>query len=210
MPSNLPTIKPTSIPSNIPSSKPSCPTAKPTLKPSASPSTSFPTTLPTSAYPSSQPTGQPSSQPSSAPSDVFQSSNTTFIKKVQTNLVTAVQSSSVIVVESIIDEMGSSELIANNYAYTSSVLSIYNSDVTILDVILKRTNIDLDTQGISGNTLLMWGCYWGIYDEVEYLLQNYEVNSELTNDDGYTALQLAMNNGYRDVVNLLRNNNVYN
>lgn len=210
MPSNLPTIKPTSIPSNIPSSKPSCPTAKPTLKPSASPSTSFPTTLPTSAYPSSQPTGQPSSQPSSAPSDVFQSSNTTFIKKVQTNLVTAVQSSSVIVVESIIDEMGSSELIANNYAYTSSVLSIYNSDVTILDVILKRTNIDLDTQGISGNTLLMWGCYWGNYDVVEYLLQNYEVNSELTNDDGYTALQLAMNNGYRDVVSLLRNNNVYN
>jgi ankyrin repeat protein len=99
--------------------------------------------------------------------------------------------------------MGINGATENNVGYTATVTAIFSGSAVVTDVLLSRTNLNINAQGVTGNTPLMWAALWGQYDIADSLLkQNADVT--LKNKDGYNALQLAAQNGHKDVVNLLR------
>jgi len=99
--------------------------------------------------------------------------------------------------------MSQEELTKSNFAYTSMVAAIFSGNQGIADVILQKTDLAVNSQGVTGNSALMFAAKWGQYDLAEYLLQN-AADVTLTNTDGDTALSLAMKGGHRTIVNLLR------
>jgi len=123
---------------------------------------------------------------------------------VTTDLITAARSGSIAAVEQVLQQLGLEQSTANNAGYTSAVTAIYGGSATLTDVIISRTNTDLNAQGVTGNTMMMWASLWGQLNVVKSLLQQ-GADLTLKNNDGLTALQLASNGGYRDIVNLLRN-----
>lgn len=102
-----------------------------------------------------------------------------------------------------IDVQGASNVVASNYAYMSAVKAIYNGRVDLVDTILVKSGMSINSQGDTGNTLLMFAGLWGQYDAAQYLLQN-KADYTLTNKKGETALSLASKAGKRDIVTLLR------
>ena len=94
------------------------------------------------------------------------------------------------------------EASSNNLAYTALVTSIFYNYESVTKVIIDRTRFLLDTQGRSGNTILMWACYFGRYEIAEYLL-NSGASTDILNTEGDTAKSLADKNGYIEIANLL-------
>jgi len=120
-----------------------------------------------------------------------------------TDLVAAAHSGSVAAVEAVLTAMGIGSATENNLGYTATVTAIFKGSAVVTDVILSRTNLDINLQGVTGNTPLMWAALWGQYAVASSLLKQ-GADTSLTNNDGLDALQLAAKNGKRDVVKLLR------
>ena len=100
-------------------------------------------------------------------------------------------------------KVGSDGLSGTNMLYTAAVSSVFDGFTKLTDVILDKTALELNAQGTTGNTLLMWAAYFGKIDTVNGLIQRgADVN--LVNNDGDTAISLAAKKGHRDVVALLR------
>lgn len=99
--------------------------------------------------------------------------------------------------------MSKEEVVQSNIAYTSLVSSIFRGNDELSKVIVARTGVELDTQGSTGNTALMFAALWNKLSTVKYLLEA-GADVSLVNLKGETALNLARNAGNRDVVTLLR------
>lgn len=166
------------------------PTESPSLAPTEKPS-EVPTAVPTA----------PTSLPSSMPSNLIQ--NEDLIDQFTTDLLTATLSGSISAVEKVINEQGLAEATKNNQAYSSLVSAIYHGRASQAEVILSKTEIDINAAGITGNTALMFASMWGQQDSVQFLL-DAGADSQLTNNDGDNAVALALKGGHRSVVRLLR------
>eukprot|EP01035_Chromulina_nebulosa_P019414 gene19414-25290_t len=105
-------------------------------------------------------------------------------------------------VEFIINSLGTSEASSNNMAYTATVTSIFYGYESIVDLLVTKTEIDVNTQGVTGNTMLMWSCIWGNYNLANYFIKQ-GADVSLINERGQTALSLAYNYGHIDIANLL-------
>ena len=82
------------------------------------------------------------------------------------------------------------------------VTSIAYGRTPVLDVLLTKTGVPIDSKGRTGNNLLMFASMWGQLEIVEYLLQNgARINDR--NALNETALSLARKNGHQDVATLL-------
>jgi hypothetical protein len=159
-----------------------------------------------SAEPSSLPSGQPSSQPTSKPSQLTFNTNTNVTAKFSgpgMTLIDAVKSGSVGLVEKFIREMGVAGDAGTNVFYTAAVSSIFDGMGTVAKTILDRTTLQLDKQGVTGNTLLIWASLFGQTGIVSELLRR-GANVNVVNNDGDTAITLARKQGYSDIVTLLR------
>ena len=86
--------------------------------------------------------------------------------------------------------------------YSSAVSSIFDGHGAVASVILDRTALSLDQQGVTGNSLLMWAAYFGQLAVAQDLLKR-GANTALVNVDGDTAVTLARKQGYFDIVTLL-------
>lgn len=71
------------------------------------------------------------------------------------------------------------------------------------EVLLRKGEINLNGQGITGNTLLMFASIFGKYDHSD-LLVKAGADYTLRNNQGDSALSLAKKGGYREIVKLLR------
>ncbi len=98
--------------------------------------------------------------------------------------------------------MSKEEAISSNVAYTALVAAVLGGHEALAQVVLTRTGMPLDTQGATGNTALMFAALWGQTSIAQALLEA-GASVEVVNSDGLTALQLARNNGHRDITSLL-------
>jgi ankyrin repeat protein len=103
----------------------------------------------------------------------------------------------------VINEQGAATVIATNFAYTSLVYAIFQERTPLAEVILLKTGLSIDSQGRMGNTPLMWAAVAGNYELAEIFL-NMGANYLLRNNEGQTAYEIARENGYRNITNLLR------
>jgi len=190
-----PTHKPTSTPTNIPPPPSPLPANVPTHAPSKSPNYQLPTHTP-----SELPTGQPTSMPSTLSENEDHSED---YKSYSDDIIAAAKSGAVSIVADFIDKMGVEEATKSNFAYTAVATAILGGYLPVVKIIYDKTKISINTSGKSGNTALMWASYYGNIDAVQYFLEN-EADFTIRNDNGDTALSLARNAGYTDVVLLLR------
>jgi cytoskeletal protein RodZ len=205
---DAPTVSPTTSPTASPTTAPTAkPTASPTTAPTAKP-TATPTYNPT-GQPTAQPSAQPSTQPTSMPSTTMEGSNLPAVTNATVDVLQAAMTGSVSAVAAVIDSMGAQAVLDNNFAYTALVTSIFNGHENIASLIVTKTGMNINQQGVTGNTPLMWACEFGNYDLVLYFL-NLEADYNLVNNDGKTAIQLAAAKGYRNIVTLMRSYGVPN
>jgi hypothetical protein len=183
------------------------PTVSPTMSPTAKP-TATPSYNPT-GQPTAQPSAQPSTQPTSMPSTTMEGSNLPAVTNATVDVLQAAMTGSVSAVAAVIDSMGAQAVLDNNFAYTALVTSIFNGHENIASLIVTKTGMNINQQGVTGNTPLMWACEFGNYDLVLYFL-NLEADYNLVNNDGKTAIQLAAAKGYRNIVTLMRSYGVPN
>ncbi len=101
-----------------------------------------------------------------------------------------------------IQSVGADELIASNFTYTASTHAILNGNVAAVQVLYEQTNFDLNTQGKTGNSLLMFAARWNQLAIVQYLL-SHGADLTATNAQGETALAIARKQGNQSVVELL-------
>jgi ankyrin repeat protein len=99
--------------------------------------------------------------------------------------------------------MGPDQGSGTNILYTTAVSSIFDGYQKIADVILDKTSLELDAQGSTGNTLLMWSAYFGKIDSVKALIAR-GANVNLVNNEGDTAITLAAKRGFREIVSILK------
>ncbi len=166
---------------------------------------SKPSSVPTTE-PSSQPTGQPSTQPTGKPSQLTFNTNTNVTSKFSgpgMTLIDAVKTGSIGVVEKFIREMGVEGDAGSNVFYTATVSSIFDGMGPVVRTILDRTALQLDKQGVTGNTLLMWASLFGQTEIVSELLTR-GADVTVVNNDGDTAITLARKQGFSNIVTLLR------
>mmetsp|Transcript_42921 Transcript_42921/g.118705 ORF Transcript_42921/g.118705 Transcript_42921/m.118705 type:complete len:142 (+) Transcript_42921:1-426(+) len=135
------------------------------------------------------------------PSNLIQ--NEDLVDSFTTDLLTATLSGSVSAVEKVIIDQGIAEATKNNQAYTSIVSAIFHGRATQAEVILTKTEMNINSAGITGNTPLMFASMWGQLDSVRFLLEA-GADTTLTNVDGDNAVSLAAKGGHRSVVRLLR------
>ena len=118
-------------------------------------------------------------------------------------MIDAVKSGSVGLVEQYIRNMGPAGDAGTNVFYTASVSSVFDGMANVVGVILDKSSLQVDQQGITGNSLLMWAAYFGQTAIVKNLIKR-NANALLKNNDGDTAITLARKQGYSDIVTLLR------
>jgi len=107
-------------------------------------------------------------------------------------------------VEAVILDRGIEEATKNNAAFQGLIYSISLDYLSILNVLLTKTNVSVNQQSIDGNTPIMYASKYGKLKIVQYLLLQTNIDITLKNKKGDTALSLALKNGHRDVVNVLR------
>ncbi len=105
--------------------------------------------------------------------------------------------------EQVLNSISKEEAVQSGLAYSSLVSAIFRGNDALNKVIVSRTGMDLDSQGATGNTALMFAALWNKLSTVEYLL-GAGASVNLTNNKGETALNLARNAGNKAVVTLLR------
>jgi len=121
-----------------------------------------------------------------------------------TDLRTATLTGSISAVEEYIAKLDPSSVgTYNAQVYTSLATSIFNGHVNVAEVLLTKTSLPVDFQGVTGNSALMFAAQWGQLEAVDYLLKA-AADVALTNASGDTALSLAMKGGHREVAELLR------
>lgn len=104
--------------------------------------------------------------------------------------------------EAVIRTMGVEAVKANNFAYTALVTAVFGGYSNVANVLIARTGLSMDSTGVVGNTALMWACYWGQYNVALSLLQQ-GADYTIVNNDGETALSLAVKQGFRNIATLL-------
>jgi ankyrin repeat protein len=82
------------------------------------------------------------------------------------------------------------------------VSSIFDGHGAVASVILDRTALSVDQQGVTGNSLLMWAAYFGQTAVVKDLIKR-GANAALVNVHGDTAITLARKQGHFDIATLL-------
>ncbi len=91
---------------------------------------------------------------------------------------------------------------ASNFTYTATGHAILNGHLEAVEVLHQQGKFDVNTQGRTGTSALMFAAMWNKYDIALYLLQN-GANVHATNVKGETPLALARKNGNNDIANLL-------
>lgn len=91
----------------------------------------------------------------------------------------------------------------NTQVYTSLATSIFAGHANVAQILLSKTSLPIDFAGQTGNTALLFASLWGQLSSVQYLLDN-GADFAVENTLGETALSVALKNGHRDVVLLLR------
>lgn len=129
--------------------------------------------------------------------------NEALVDQFTTDLRTATLSGSISAVEQVIITKGIAEATKNNQAYTSLVSAIYHGRSSQAEVILSKTEMNVNTAGVTGNTALMFASMWGQQESVQFLL-DAGAQTTIRNTDGENAISLALKGGHRDVVRLLR------
>jgi ankyrin repeat protein len=139
----------------------------------------------------------------------MEDTNAGVVRNATVDVITAVQSGSASAVAHVIDTMGPAAVQSNNFAYTALVTAIFNGHSNIANVVVTKTGMNINQQGVTGNSPLMWACQFGNYDLVQYFM-NLGAEYSLINNDGNTAIDLAAAKGHRDIVSLLRSYGVPN
>lgn len=88
-------------------------------------------------------------------------------------------------------------------AFTSVVTSIIRGQDALTKVLLARTGVDVNLDGIAGNTALMFATRWKQEAIVQHLLESGADHTKV-NDKGETALFIARKSGNRTIVKMLR------
>lgn len=104
--------------------------------------------------------------------------------------------------QAVIQNSTPEELAAGNFTYTASAHAILNGQLSAVQVLHQQTKYDLNSQGRTGNSMLMFAALWNKYDIAEYLLKN-GADFTLTNAEGETPLAIARKRGNMEIVNLL-------
>ena len=99
--------------------------------------------------------------------------------------------------------MAPADLVESNFAYTAVINSIFDERPEITNVILTKTDMNVNTQGVTGNTPLMWAIVFGKKSAAKILLKA-GADCSFVNEKGETAYALAFQKGLMDVVQLLR------
>ena len=100
--------------------------------------------------------------------------------------------------------MGPDAVKQDNFATVATVTSIVGGNVAIVKTLVEKTELDVDQQGKTGKSLLLWACYFGKSDVVKYLLDT-GADYSITDNSGDSALQIALKRGFRDIATMLRN-----
>lgn len=82
-----------------------------------------------------------------------------------------------------------------------------NRDNEVVELLLKCDGIDVNKGRIKTDdaTPLMIACYWGASEVVELLLKRPEIDLNKRDTDSCTALDIAAENGFEEIVRLLEN-----
>lgn len=99
--------------------------------------------------------------------------------------------------------MTAAEAVSSGVAFTSLASAIYNDHDSLSSVIVSKTGIDLNAQGATGNTPLMFASLWGASNNAKFLLES-GADVTLKNNKGETALSIALKAGNRDIALMLR------
>lgn len=116
----------------------------------------------------------------------------------------ATLSGSASLVERFIEELDPSSV--GNYnqkVFSSLATSIFAGNSNIAQLLFEKTTVPIDFAGQTGNTALIFASMFGNAATVEYLLHK-GADVTVKNALGETALNLALKNGHRDIVLLLR------
>lgn len=91
----------------------------------------------------------------------------------------------------------------NQKIFSSLATSIFSGKTNIAALLLEKTSLPIDFAGQTGNTGLLFASMFGNVPTVEYLIHK-GADVTVQNALGETALALALKNGHRDIVLLLR------
>lgn len=141
--------------------------------------------------------------PSSQPSTLIESADSWGVLNATQDLITAAQSGSISAVEEVINRMGTEAATGNNFGHVALVSAIYGGKANIATILVEKGGVDINDQGHSGNTALMFAAMWGQLESVRALLE-LGASRSIKNNDGLTALELSRKAGHRDVTALLR------
>ena len=102
-----------------------------------------------------------------------------------------------------LNSVSPADAVSSGLAFTSLASSIYNDHDSLSKVIVSKTGINLNSQGVTGNTALMFAALWGATNNAQYLLES-GADVTLKNNKGETALSIALKAGNRDIALMLR------
>jgi ankyrin repeat protein len=143
-------------------------------------------------------------QPTTMPSFLSQTANKELFANVTSSLPSAVRSGSLTAIEAVINSQGAAQLVADNSSYVATVIAIRQGQLPAVQSLITKTNLPINVQGSTGNTVLIFACEFNQYAIAEYLLQ-IGADVTLKNKRGDTALAVARKKGYTNLANLLLN-----
>jgi len=86
--------------------------------------------------------------------------------------------------------------------YHSLMQAVQNKDIATVSALMDKGRFDINERDEFGNTLLIAATMKKDREMIKHLL-NHSADPELVNKLGYTALEMAMNNGDDDIATLL-------
>lgn len=100
-----------------------------------------------------------------------------------------------------------------NRVWTPLILSSVYGGENLVQALLKYRKLDLNYQDNDGNTALIWASNINYIPVVRLLINSYQTQFKFqihglnlsTYEDKITALHIAANNGYKDIVQILLN-----
>lgn len=83
------------------------------------------------------------------------------------------------------------------------ILATYYDKPTVVEELLKDSELDPNIQDGVGWTALIWAAYYGNLRIVKMLLEDKRIDPNIKGLDGKTALMWAKDRGFKEIENLL-------
>ena len=99
---------------------------------------------------------------------------------------------------------GADDTLTNNAGYTALIEAIENRrNLEVIQALLRPQSINTVMTDGSGWTALMWAAHMGNHELTELILQIPGVDTQLRNDEGQSASDIAQNRGHNDIADLI-------